>query len=531
MRNDKPHVLVLYNVPRAQSDVPHAWLESDAGVLDEVEAVTAALKAKAIPHRVVGVTQLAELPPLLASARETIVFNLVEGFHHSPWDANLVPALVTAYDKSSTGNDTTCLVLALDKFRTKAVLESSGLPVPKAVLVPLGENPGRMPFEGPYIVKPVCSDASEGIDSGSVIQRGGKALSEAVRRIHDGFGHNALIEQYIDGRELNVAVFERDGIPEVLPIAEIDFSAFEPHRPKIVGYSAKWLADTFEYQNTTRIVPTRLLAPVARRVRQLALAAWKAVGCSDYARVDMRLANNKDPYILEVNPNPDITREVGYDAALTAAGIPYEDFVEAVVKNAAARLAARSEASPEAQDEARDGAGVAHSHIVKTVHDEDSRDSRIRRTVRSDREPIRRILEDTKFFRDDEVDVALEVLDDAIKHGPEGHYQSYTIDCDGKPAGWICFGPTPCTVATFDIYWIAVDPACQGKGLGKALMEFGENRIFERGGRICIVETSGREAYLSTQKFYLRVNYTESSRIADFYAPGDAKIIYTKRLG
>lgn len=534
MKERKPNVLILYNIPRAHAGVEgHAWLESDAGVLDELEAVAQALDKLGLRHRTVGATRLSELPSILSAAHESVVFNLVEGFHQNTVDVNLVPALINAYGKSSTGNDTACLSLSLDKWRTKAVLAAAGLPVPRGVLIQVGEKCGRLPFDPPYIVKPVSSDASEGIDTASVIRKGGKALAEAVKRIHQGFGQSALVEEYIDGRELNIGIMERNGALEVLPIAEIDFSAFDEHRPKIIGYSAKWLADTFEYQNTTRVVPTKLPAAVARRVRQLALAAWRAVGCSDYARVDMRLANNKDPYILEVNPNPDITREVGYDAALTAAGIPYEDFIGAVVRNAAGRLEAAKEIelNAKAEEEAREGAGVAHSHIVKTVRDEDlGADRRIRRTAKSDRAAIGGILEDTRFFREDEVEIALEVLDDALKHGASGHYQSFTIDCDGRPAGWVCFGPTPCTVATYDIYWIAVDPAFQGRGLGKALMDYAERRIFERGGRISVVETSGRETYMPTQQFYLRVGYTEEARIDDFYAPGDAKVVYIKRL-
>lgn len=160
----------------------------------------------------------------------------------------------------------------------------------------------------------------------------------------------------------------------------------------------------------------------------------------------------------------------------------------------------------------------------------------IRRTAAGDRQRIEEILVETDFFRSDEVELALEVLDDAIKAGPSGHYQSFTLDvpgASGQPghvAGWVCFGPTPGTIGTFDIYWIAVDMRVQAKGLGTALLHYAEAEIQKRDGRLCIIETSGRALYEPTQKFYLSRGYAEAARIRDFYVPGDDKITYTKYL-
>ena len=136
----------------------------------------------------------------------------------------------------------------------------------------------------------------------------------------------------------------------------------------------------------------------------------------------------------------------------------------------------------------------------------------------------------TDFFRDDEIEIAREVLDDALAKGHHGHYQSITADLDGRPAGWVCYGPAPCAQGTFDIYWIAVDPRRQSRGLGKALMTFAENEIRTRAGRLVIVETNGRPSYHSTRAFYLRVGYHEAARVKDFYAPADDKVIYAKVL-
>jgi len=343
MKRRGKSVLLLYNLPRDETCRPlaPAWKESDAGILDQVNAVAASLDRLGVAHRVLGIRLLRDLPRVLTGSPEPIVFNLIEGVHDLPSDANFVPAICHAYGKACTGNDTPCLMFALDKWHTNALLRAAGLPCPRGVRVHLGQRVPRAELPpGPWIVKPVSSDASEGIDAKSIIRRPGPALREAVRRIHELVGQPALVEQFIEGRELNVALLQRGERVETLPIAEIDFSAFGPGRPRIVDYAAKWLADSFEYQHTPRLIPARLPARQAERVRRCALATWHALGCRDYVRVDLRLTPQGEPVILEVNPNPDITPEAGFAAALEAARISYDGFVETLLDNAAARLAA-----------------------------------------------------------------------------------------------------------------------------------------------------------------------------------------------
>lgn len=155
----------------------------------------------------------------------------------------------------------------------------------------------------------------------------------------------------------------------------------------------------------------------------------------------------------------------------------------------------------------------------------------IRWSVAADRNPILDFTLATGFFRPNEMDIAVEVLDDALAKGPGGHYQSYTSEIDGRPAGWVCFGPTPCTEGTFDIYWIVVAPDAQGRGIGRELLDHAEQLIAGRGGRMTVAETAGRDSYEPTRQFYLHRGYHEAARVAEFYAPGDDKVIFVKRLG
>lgn len=507
----KTSVLILHNEPRP-SGRGGAFAESEAGVLAEVQAVSRALAALKIPHRAVGVRQFSDLPAVLSASDEPVVFNLVEGFWSNTGQANLVPTVIASFDKACTGNDAQGLLLSLDKWQSKTLLAAVGLPTPKGLIVPPGQPiPARELFEGPYIVKPVQTDASEGIDKTSIVRRPGKALQDAVRRIHDRMAQPAMIEQYIEGRELNISVICRKGDLEVLPLAEIDFSAFEAGRPRIVGYEAKWLEDSFEFHHTPRIIPAPLSKRLTQQVRDLAMAACRALRCFEYCRVDFRLDGDNRPYVLEVNANPDISPDAGLAAALQAAGISYRTFVKLTIDNAVRRSS---------RCRVRTTHQTTHKRRPATVS--------IRWCRPEDRQTVLSFLADTGFFRPDEIDIAREVLDSGLAEGPKGHYQSFVAEMDGQTVGWICYGPTPCTLGTYDIYWIGVSAAWQGHGIGRALTVFAEQAIRERGGRLFVVETSGRDSYTPTRRFYEALGYREAASIPDFYGPSDPRVILIK---
>jgi ribosomal protein S18 acetylase RimI-like enzyme len=154
----------------------------------------------------------------------------------------------------------------------------------------------------------------------------------------------------------------------------------------------------------------------------------------------------------------------------------------------------------------------------------------IRKAIAADQQPIMDIIVRTDFFRPVEVDIAKEVFEDAVLQKPGCTYQSYVAVKDNKPIGWVCFGETPCTLGTFDIYWIAVDPDFQKQHIGSQLLAFAEKQIAGQNGRLSVIETSGSEKYKSTQQFYIKNGYSEKANIADFYAPNDPKLIFTKTI-
>jgi D-alanine-D-alanine ligase len=508
-------VLVLYNLPRAAAPLREQSqrMESEYGVLHEVSAVASALGHMNIPFRIAGARSLLDLPAILSAAQERLIFNLVEALHPDAPAGYSVPAICESFGKSCTGSDTACQLLAMDKWQSKAVLQAAGLPTPDGALIPLGGSLAAIRLSrGPYIVKPALTDASEGIDADSVVRDIGPALRRAIARVHRHFRQPALVEQMIGRRELNVSLLQRGRAVELLAIAEIDFSAFPSDRPPIVDYAAKWLEESFEYLNTPRILPARLTDRQREEVERLALTAWRALKCRDYTRVDLRLTEQGHPVILEVNPNPDIAPESGFAAALQHAGWRFEQFVKVMLRNAQNRL-------PETEWTYR-ARKLPPAPVNFTV----------RRVQAADRDSILGLLRASKFFRPDEIDIARDVLDTSIAKGAEGHYQTFVADERGKTIGWISFGPASCALGTFDIYWIAVAPRRQRYGIGKALLQYAEMQIRQRGGRLSVIETSSRSIYDATRQFYVRLGYREAAVLRNFYAPGDDKVIYLKAL-
>ncbi|HTY36994.1 MAG TPA: ATP-grasp domain-containing protein, partial [Bacteroidota bacterium] len=185
------------------------------------------------------------------------------------------------------------------------------------------------------IVKPSLEDASVGIDNGSIVDSF-QALKKRVRFIFQNFDQPALVDEYIEGRELNVAIIGNRR-PIVLPISEIDFSGLPDNLPHIVTYAAKWMEGTDEYKGTVGVCPAQLPADIERQAKDVALQAYRVMGCRDYARVDMRLDKNNNLYVIEVNPNPDISDDAGFARSARAYGFSFDEIINKIVEYALER--------------------------------------------------------------------------------------------------------------------------------------------------------------------------------------------------
>jgi len=331
-------ILILHNSFGSPDDPLYA---SRIGVMDQVGAVKRALDSLGMEAEVAAIEDLNHLIQLLKICRQSLVFNLIEEFIGSIEQANYVPAICRAFGKSATGCDTPTLLIAQKKGQAKALLQGAGLPCPDGAEI----RPGRtldavhLPA-GCYVLKPAWNDASEGISSDSVVSLPSEKdrAQDLLSELHRRFQQPVIVERFIASRELNVSLMDRKNGVEVLTIAEISFSAFEEGRLRIVDYSAKWDENSFLFKNTPRKIPADLDRRDWKRIEELALSAWNTLGCRDYARVDFRLDEQDRPYILEVNPNPDISPDAGFAAALRAAEISYGDFVRDMLSNAGRRL-------------------------------------------------------------------------------------------------------------------------------------------------------------------------------------------------
>jgi len=151
--------------------------------------------------------------------------------------------------------------------------------------------------------------------------------------------------------------------------------------------------------------------------------------------------------------------------------------------------------------------------------------------VTADLVAVRRIVESTGFFRADEVAIAVELVEERLQRGlAASGYHFVLADRGGATVGYACYGPIPCTLTSWDLYWIAVDRACHGEGLGRLLLEAAERDIRAQGGKAVYIETSDKPQYEATRRFYAACGYRLEHVFADFYAPGDGKAVYSKRV-
>jgi D-alanine-D-alanine ligase len=187
-----------------------------------------------------------------------------------------------------------------------------------------------------YMIKPCWEDASVGLDDEAVLQTANREiLLSALQKRKKNLGMDCFAEAYIDGREFNVALLSIDGEVQILPAAEILFQNFPPGKLKFLDYRAKWVENSFEYDNTVRsfdISPhdTALIGSL----RNIALAIWHLFGLRGYARVDFRVDQQGNPFVLEINANPCLSPDAGFAAALEQASIRYADAIDNIIRNA-----------------------------------------------------------------------------------------------------------------------------------------------------------------------------------------------------
>lgn len=259
-----------------------------------------------------------------------VVFNLVEIFNDQPRLEMHFTGLMELMGIAYTGAPPMALGTCQNKTLTKRILSTLGIRTPHYKILKNMKASFRLGLHYPLIVKPAWEDASVGIDDNSIVYDV-KALKKRVEYVFNSFKQPALVEEFIVGRELNVAVFG-DKEPKVLPISEIDFSAMPNHLHPIVSFQAKWDPLHEAYHKTVPICPAPLTKRVRLEAENMALQCFRAVGVRDYARVDMRLSKDDGKlYVLEVNPNPDLQEGAGFMRSAKYAGYSYRKMLKMII--------------------------------------------------------------------------------------------------------------------------------------------------------------------------------------------------------
>jgi D-alanine-D-alanine ligase len=264
-----------------------------------------------------------------------VTFNVLEEFHGVATYPQAVIGWLELVRRATTGCNARGMLLAHDKLLTKSVLEWHGIPTPRCAAFPLGGPPRRpRDLRFPLVVKSIDEEASLGISRASVVQDEAR-LAERVAYMHGTFGTGVLAEEYVEGRELYVGLIGNSRV-EVLPTWELSFDDWPDGAPRIATERVKWDA---EYQKRRGIRSGRagdLPPDVAREIERTCRRAYRALGLSGYARIDLRLDSAGKLWVLEANANPDLARDEDFAQSALAAGLAYPALIQRILNLALA---------------------------------------------------------------------------------------------------------------------------------------------------------------------------------------------------
>jgi D-alanine-D-alanine ligase len=284
----------------------------------------------------------AEVQPLineLTAESPELVFNLAESFRGKSALESNVAALLNLIDLRYTGSSPAGLILAGDKTLTKKVLSFHGILSAKFATMYRGQVDWAGDIKFPLLVKPPQEDASLGITQKSIVNNV-KELLDVISGTQQEYQSPVLVEEFIDGREFYVGVLGNSKV-EALPIIELDFSKFPKDLPKIASWEAKWGDDGDEkgeqFAGTESIFPTDLPEELATRIKQVAIDSFQALRLRDYGRIDLRVTEKEEIYVIEANPNCYLEQKSEFARAAQKGGLEYPALISRIVELASAR--------------------------------------------------------------------------------------------------------------------------------------------------------------------------------------------------
>jgi D-alanine-D-alanine ligase len=320
-------ILVLYN-----TDYDAEACATDViSVETSARSLVAALIEGGFSVELIGLHGLEVLAVIdqVRAARPDLVFNLCESMAGDPRNEPTFVGLLDLFDIPYTGADLLGLASCLYKRRTKEILLARGVATPpyRFLAGPDAlDDPALDALDFPWFVKLAHEDASVGITEANLVATG-DALRARARELMRDYHQGVLAERYIEGRELNVTLIGNGAELTVLPLHEIDFAAMPTDRPRIVSYAAKWDEHHVDYVGTKPVVVRNASPALVARVERTARDAWDALGLRDYGRIDLRVDDADTPWVIDVNPNPDISPDAGVTRAARIAGMSYAQLI------------------------------------------------------------------------------------------------------------------------------------------------------------------------------------------------------------
>jgi D-alanine-D-alanine ligase len=317
------------------SDISPDATEDELDCIKQADTIAQAVRQLGHePFLVPFCLDLGQTIKALHSISPKVVFNIVESLAAKGSLIHFAPAILDYLQIPYTGARTEAIFLTSCKPLAKKILQAAGIPTPAWITEDVISTGSVLTDK--YIVKSAWEHASIGLDYDSIISTTDKnALLKEMNYRKKKLGGSCYAETYIDGREFSIALIANKSGVSVLPVAEMLFVGYSPEKPKIVDYRAKWLANSFEYNNTI----TKFDFPenddnLISVLCEIAVHCWNLFGLRGYARVDFRVDNNGKPWVLEINANPCLSLDAGFAAALEKAPLKYHEAIELIINDA-----------------------------------------------------------------------------------------------------------------------------------------------------------------------------------------------------
>jgi D-alanine-D-alanine ligase len=336
-------VTILYNTFEGYEEYPGADIEAAAAEngkkkrkkKTDIEAITDALASLGHEPSTFAVDGRPQTLTALSRSSADLYFNLVESYAGDDTMEMHFAAFLDLVGKKYTGAGPHGSCLAMDKTVAKKLIKYHDLDTPYSVVMNKGRVEHAQDIRFPVIVKPASEDASKGINAASVVNSL-KDLFERIAYVHDEFDSPALIEEYIEGREIYAAILGNDR-PEALPLIELDLSKLPDGMPRIAGYEVKFDTTTEAYKKTKSAPAKDMDDELVARIHETALTAFRVLKLRDYGRVDLRVTDTGKIYVIEANPNPWLDPAAEFTMAAKESGRSYKQLIGEIMELALAR--------------------------------------------------------------------------------------------------------------------------------------------------------------------------------------------------